>query len=88
MKRSTKDISCPYANALRTAVLLTCLLLAVCFAWPCAQAESTPAGSSVYMTKDISPAGLMAIYKALDREATGKVAIKVHMGEPTGKNFL
>ncbi len=88
MKRATKDISCPYANAFRIAALLTCLLLAVCFAWPCAQAESAPAGSTVYMTKDISPAGLIAIYKALNREATGKVAIKVHMGEPTGKNFL
>ncbi|GEA16260.1 hypothetical protein E308F_25040 [Moorella sp. E308F] len=42
----------------------------------------------VYMTTDISPKGLMAIYKALGREATGKVAVKIHTGEPGGTNFL
>ncbi|GAF26208.1 uncharacterized Fe-S center protein [Moorella thermoacetica Y72] len=42
----------------------------------------------VYMTTDISPKGLMAIYKALSREATGKVAVKIHTGEPGGTNFL
>ena len=30
----------------------------------------------------------MAVYKALGREATGKVAIKIHMGEPGGDNYL
>ncbi|HYF92442.1 MAG TPA: DUF362 domain-containing protein [Symbiobacteriaceae bacterium] len=40
------------------------------------------------MTKDISPTGLMAVYKALGRKATGKVAVKLHMGEPGGHNFL
>jgi hypothetical protein len=44
--------------------------------------------SIVYMTKDISPEGLMRIYKALGREASGKVAVKVHMGEPGGNNYL
>ncbi|MCS7232810.1 MAG: DUF362 domain-containing protein [Synergistetes bacterium] len=42
----------------------------------------------VYMTTDISPKGLMAIYKALGREAKGRVAVKIHMGEPGNKNFL
>ena len=88
MKRATKDTFCPFASAFRLTALLTALLVALCFAWPCAKAESATAGSTVYMTKDISPAGLMAVYKALNREATGKVAVKVHMGEPTGKNFL
>lgn len=44
--------------------------------------------SVVYMTKDISPQGLMAAYKALGHEATGKVAVKISTGEPGGKNFL
>jgi uncharacterized Fe-S center protein len=49
---------------------------------------SQAAASTVYMTTDISPKGLMAIYKALGREAAGKVAIKLHMGEPGGHNYL
>lgn len=43
---------------------------------------------NVYMTKNISPEGLQAVYEALDRAAEGKVAIKLHMGEPGGNNFL
>jgi uncharacterized Fe-S center protein len=52
--------------------------------------DEQPAGeaSVVYMTTDISSEGLMAIYEALGREATGNVAVKVHTGEPGGKNFL
>jgi len=42
----------------------------------------------VYMTKDISAEGLMAIYEALDRKATGKVAVKISTGEPGGHYFL
>ncbi|SHE87282.1 hypothetical protein SAMN05444362_102375 [Dysgonomonas macrotermitis] len=42
----------------------------------------------VYMTKEISPESLIRIYKALGREATGKVAIKLSMGEPGGHNYL
>lgn len=44
--------------------------------------------STVYMTADISPEGLMAVYEALGREAAGNVAVKIHMGEPGGHNFL
>ncbi len=42
----------------------------------------------VYMTKDISPEGLIRIYEALGRQASGKVGIKVHMGEPGGHNSI
>lgn len=42
----------------------------------------------VYMTKDISAEGLMAIYEALDRKATGKVAVKLSTGESGGHYFL
>jgi uncharacterized Fe-S center protein len=40
------------------------------------------------MTKDISPAGLAKIYRALDRRADGKVAVKLSTGEPGGHHFL
>jgi hypothetical protein len=43
---------------------------------------------TVYMTKDISSNGLIAIYEALGRKVTGKVAIKISTGEPGGHNFL
>jgi len=42
----------------------------------------------VYMTTDISPAGLAEIYNALGRKASGKVAVKISTGEPGGKHFL
>lgn len=42
----------------------------------------------VYMTKEISPASLQKIYKALGREAKGKVAVKISTGEPGGHNYL
>ena len=50
--------------------------------------KAVPAVPEVYMTRDISPAGLNAVYEALGREATGKVAVKISTGEPGGSNFL
>lgn len=44
--------------------------------------------SQVYMTTDISPEGLVRVYEAVGREATGRVAVKISTGEPGGKNFL
>ena len=40
------------------------------------------------MYKDINAENLVKIYKALGREAKGKVAVKVSTGEPGGHNFL
>ncbi|WP_010256871.1 DUF362 domain-containing protein [Treponema primitia] len=42
----------------------------------------------VYMTTDISPAGLAAMYEALGRRVSGKVAVKISTGEPGGHHFL
>lgn len=42
----------------------------------------------VYMTKNISPVGLEAIYKTLGCKLTGKVAVKISTGEPGGNNYL
>jgi uncharacterized Fe-S center protein len=43
---------------------------------------------TVYFTKNITPAGLMAVYEALGLEADGKVAVKIHTGEPGNPHFL
>ena len=42
----------------------------------------------VYLTKDISPEGLVAIYKALGVEAKGRVAVKISTGEGNNPNYL
>lgn len=44
--------------------------------------------SIVYITTDISPEGLMAIYKALRWTPAGKVAVKLSTGEPPASNYL
>lgn len=42
----------------------------------------------VYMTTDISPEGLMAVYEALGWMPTGNVAVKLSTGEPSASNYL
>jgi uncharacterized Fe-S center protein len=42
----------------------------------------------VYFTADISPAGLMAVYNALGQQPSGRVAVKIHTGEPPNSNYL
>lgn len=44
--------------------------------------------SKVYFTRRITPEGLVDIYKALNVELKGKVAVKISTGEPGGHNFL
>jgi len=44
--------------------------------------------SVVYMTTNISPAGLMAVYNALGLQASGNVAVKISTGEPGNTHFL
>lgn len=54
------------------------------------QALSTENASlpTVYFTSDISPEGLIAVYDALGREASGNVAVKVSTGERGGSYYL
>lgn len=52
-----------------------------------APADDTANDVTVYMTKDISSDGLMAIYEALGALPTGNVAVKLSTGEPGG-NYL
>jgi uncharacterized Fe-S center protein len=44
--------------------------------------------SIVYFTRDISPAGIVKIYNLVNKDIEGKVAIKVHSGEPHGPYIL
>ena len=44
--------------------------------------------AKVYFTKEITNDSLIKIYKELEKELTGKVAIKISTGEPGGHNFL
>lgn len=73
------------------------LLLAAILCLPFAAEETSAAAvqalaserqATVYMTTDITSEGVMAAYKALGRQAAGKVAIKIHMGEPGNRNYL
>ena len=60
------------------ALLLILALASISFA----------ANPAVYFTKNISPAGIMAIYNALGREASGKVAVKLSTGEAGNTHYL
>jgi uncharacterized Fe-S center protein len=66
------------------------LLFVLCLIPFSALAEAAvPADApTVYMTTSITPEALVDIYKALGREATGKVAVKISTGEPTKSNYL
>ncbi len=44
--------------------------------------------ATVYMTKEISPDGLIKMYQALGKPAQGKVGVKISSGEPGGHHFL
>lgn len=44
--------------------------------------------SIVYFTRDISPAGLIKIYDHVNKNISGRVAIKIHSGEPKGPYIL
>ncbi|MBQ6775469.1 MAG: DUF362 domain-containing protein [Synergistaceae bacterium] len=58
-------------------------LLVMALAGTCLAEEPT-----VFFTKDISPAGLMAIYNSLGREATGNVGVKLSTGEAGNTHYL
>ncbi len=43
---------------------------------------------TVYFTSEITPEAVLELYRALGRELNGKVAVKVHSGEPGNQNFI
>lgn len=44
--------------------------------------------AQVYFTKELTPDGLLRIYRALGANLHGKIAVKISTGEPGGHNFL
>ncbi|HIU19881.1 MAG TPA: DUF362 domain-containing protein [Candidatus Limiplasma stercoravium] len=66
-----------------------CMLLLMALCPLSAFAETTgEMPPAVYMTTEITPEGLMAVYEALGRQAQGEnVAVKISTGE-TGSNYL
>ena len=50
--------------------------------------ERTSDESIVYFTRDLSPEGLKKIYEKVNDNIDGKIAIKLHTGEPHGPNII
>ncbi len=50
--------------------------------------QPQPAQTPVYYVKNITASSLLAIYDKIKPGVTGKVAIKLHTGEPHGPNIL
>ncbi|MBQ9419140.1 MAG: DUF362 domain-containing protein [Synergistaceae bacterium] len=44
--------------------------------------------SVVYFTRDLSASGLRKIFARVSQNLTGKIAIKLHTGEPHGPNII
>lgn len=53
-----------------------------------AETTSTAKKSKVYFTKDLSAKGLKKMYALVNRELKGKIAVKLHTGEPNGPNII
>ena len=51
-------------------------------------AGETERATEVFFTDDISAGGLLRAYDKVKRNITGKVAVKLHTGEPNGPNIL
>ena len=50
--------------------------------------DGTGSRAKVYFTRDISAKSLIKLYNKINDEIYGKVAIKLHTGEPNGPNIL
>ena len=50
--------------------------------------ERTGAESVVYFTRDLSPEGIKKVYEKVNGEMKGKIAVKLHTGEPHGPNII
>ena len=44
--------------------------------------------AKVYFTRDLTPEGVVKMYKALGQELGGNIAIKIHSGEKGNQNYL
>ena len=50
--------------------------------------KRTGSESVVYFTRDLSAQGLEKIYKKVNQNISGKIAIKLHTGEENGPNII
>lgn len=50
--------------------------------------SETPKKAQVYFTREITPESLLKLYRQVNRNISGKTAIKLHTGEPHGPNLL
>ncbi|MDQ7773974.1 MAG: DUF362 domain-containing protein [Elusimicrobiales bacterium] len=55
---------------------------------PPAAARPSAKPAEVYFTRDISPAGLKAVYERLGFRPSGRLGVKVHFGEKGNRNFI
>ncbi len=62
-----------------------CLAVVFVFAFV---ATSFAAPSKVYFTREITPQALVKLYRLVNQDITGRVAIKIHTGEKNGPNIL
>ncbi|MCD8071815.1 MAG: DUF362 domain-containing protein [Alistipes sp.] len=74
-------------------IALTATILSIILsAGACKASKKAESGQTtvpvVYMTREISPEAIVKMYRLLGREAHGRVAIKLSMGEPGGDNYL
>ena len=44
--------------------------------------------AKVYFTRDLTPGAMLRLYDALGVKLEGRVAVKLHSGEPGNQNFL
>lgn len=58
--------------------------------WAASPDTQTPPGekAQVFFTRDISAQGIRALYAKVNEGISGKVAVKVHTGEPEGPNII
>ncbi|MDR0747906.1 MAG: DUF362 domain-containing protein [Helicobacteraceae bacterium] len=50
--------------------------------------KESAAKAKVFFTKEISAASLVKIYEKIDASLTGRIAVKLHTGEPNGPNII
>ncbi|MBR3027507.1 MAG: DUF362 domain-containing protein [Bacteroidales bacterium] len=76
---------------MKKTILSLAALVATMTALASCQGQSANEGaepSVVYVTRDLSPESLVKIYKALDRKAEGRVAVKISTGESEKTGYL
>ena len=63
------------------------IILGVCI-WVSALTINAQDSADVYFTRDISPAGVMKIFKYIEENVKGEVGLKVHFGEEGNEYFV